>query len=132
MNHWFKYLLILVLAASIPLEGLAAVTMPLCSMPYVAMGSDMAMNSSTMDDGMARNQPCDKHCQECCVSQNSNQSKETSDQKCFVCYLSAIQRPVAPILAAVPDIANKFPPLLNEHYQIFPPALYRPPKSLSA
>jgi hypothetical protein len=132
MKHWIKFLVTFVLAISIPLQVLAAVAMPVCSMSSTAMNANMVMTSAIMDDVMILNQPCDKECRECCVPQSSNQSKGTPGQKCFVCHLSAIQMPVALILVATSTIATKFPPLIDEQYQTFPPGLYRPPKSLSA
>lgn len=132
MKRWVKFIVTAVLAASIPLQGVAAATMPLCSMSAAAMNSAMAMSSSTMDKGMLQNQPCDESCQECCVPQNSNPVKNTPSQKCFVCYLGAIQVPVAFTLTALPEVATRFPPLISEHYQTFLPGLYRPPKSLPA
>jgi hypothetical protein len=132
MKRWIKFLVTLALAFSIPLQVLAAVTMPVCSMSPTEMNNSMVMNSSTMDGAMAMNQPCDKECHECCVSQSNNQSKGTSGQKCFVCHLSAIQMPIALMPGATVMIATKFPPLIDELYQTFPSGLYRPPKSLSA
>jgi hypothetical protein len=132
MKRWIKFLVTLALVISIPLQALAAVTMPVCSMSPTAMNASMVMSSTIMDGAMSMNQPCDKECRECCVPQSSNQSKETSGQKCFVCYLSAIQMPVVLMPAATAAIATKFPPLIDEQYQTFPPGLYHPPKSLSA
>lgn len=133
MKRWVKFLVTLALAFSIPLQVLAAVTMPVCSMSLTAMNTNMVMNSPTMDGAMPINQPCDKEYQECCGSQSNNKSKETSGQECFVCHLSAIQMPIAPpMLGAIAKIVTKFPPLIDEQYQTFPPTFYRPPKSLSA
>src|SRR6266481_738064 len=120
MTRWIKILLTVVLTTSIPLEGLASVIMPMCN-----------MSSAPIDIAMSADQPCDKICHECCVPQSSKQSKETSSQNCFVCHISVTQMPVMLTLTLSPDMPTKFLPLINKHYQTFPPGLYHPPKLLS-
>ena|SRR6267154_4120687 len=129
MTRWIKILLTVVLTTSIPLEGLASVIMPMCNMSSASMNSTMAKNA---DATMSVSQPCDEICQGCCVPQNGKQSKETSSQNCFVCHISMTQMPVVLTLTLSPDMPTKFLPLINKHYQTFPPGLYHPPKLLSA
>jgi hypothetical protein len=131
MKYWIQFIIMLVLAVSLPLEGLAAITMPLCSMSTMPMNETMA-EGTHVDEITVQSQACDQNCQDCCVSQGSHDSAKPTGQKCFICHLSVIQLPVVTSVSAAPVKATKFPDMLHRNYQTFAPSLFRPPKSLSA
>src|SRR3989344_638735 len=127
MKRWIKLIATIALAISIPLQGLAATTMPLCAtqashLASMSMGS--ASTNTAMPDSIGQALP-DKNCQDCCGTQSSN---NCPGEKCFTCHISIVQIPVKDIAAAPPIVAAKYPDLINEHYQTFTPALFRPPK----
>jgi hypothetical protein len=129
VKYWIKFIIMLVLAVSLPLEGLAAITMPLCSMP--TMPNEIMTGSTQVNEITAQPQACDQNCQ-VCVSQGSHDSAKPTSQKCFICHLSVMQVSVVPSVSAAPVKATKFPDMLHRNYQTFAPSLFRPPKSLSA
>lgn len=49
MKRWIKLLVTIALAVSIPLQGLAAVTMPACNMSSDSMKTSMLMSTSDAD-----------------------------------------------------------------------------------
>jgi len=129
MKRWIKLIATIALAVSIPLQGFAAVSMSACNTSKVSMGASMGMNSAhtntALDKSTVQSAACDKNC---CVPTGSN---SCFDQKCSTCHLSVFQLPDTRLLA-MPDLATVYQDLISESYQTFPPALFRPPKLLSA
>lgn len=138
MKRWIKLIVTIVLAVSIPLQGLATVSMPACNMSKVSMGAGMAMKSvginMTIDKSIGMNEAnvkstvCDMNFKNCCAPVSS---KTCSDQKCSTCYLNVFQLPDTGLLSITDKIAMDYQDLISEPYQTFPPAPFHPPKLLS-
>lgn len=133
MKRWIKLLVTLILAVSIPLQGLAAVSMPACNMSKDSMKTSMAMSSShtnvAMNKSVVSSTSCDMNVKNCC---DLSGNKTCSDQKCSICHFGALQLPNTGLLVVPDDLASVYQDLMSEPYQIFHPALFHPPKLLSA
>lgn len=130
MKHWIKLLVVIVLAVSIPLQGLASVSMPVCSnmsMDANALVSSSHTNSMHTVSVMAA--ACDMKVKNCCLPSGG---KTCSDMKCSICHLSVLQLPNTGLLAMPDRLATGYQDLINQPYQNFPPTLFHPPKQLPA
>lgn len=132
MKRWIKLLVTIALAVSIPLQGLAAVTMPACNMSSDSMKTSMVMStghaSVTMSKSVVKSVSCDMKVKNCC---DLSGNKTCSDQKCSTCQLSIFQLPDTGALFVPNSLASVYQDLMSEPYQTFPPALFHPPKLLS-
>ena len=133
MKRWIKLFVTLMLAVSIPLQGLAAVSMPVCNMSKDAMKTSMVMSSShvnvAMTKSVVKSANCDMNMKNCC---DLSGNKTCSDQKCSTCQLSVFQLPITGALLVPDSLASVYQDLISESYQTFPPALFHPPKLVSA
>ena len=133
MKRWIKLLVTLLLAVSIPLQGLAAVSMPVCNMSKDAMKTSMVMTTShtniAINKSVVKSASCDMNMKNCC---DLSSNKTCSDQKCSTCQLSVFQLPNTGVLLVPDSLASVYQDLLSESYQTFPPALFHPPKLVSA
>lgn len=131
MKRWIKLLVTIVLAVSIPLQGLASVSMPACS--NMSMGANASVSSSHTNTAMHKatvvSAACDMKVKNCCLQ---GSSKTCSDQKCSTCHLSVFQLPNTGLLEMPDRLATEYQDLINQPYQNFPPTLFHPPKQLSA
>ena len=132
MKRWIKLLVTIALAVSIPLQGLAAVTMPTCNMPSDSMETSMMMSKSgadiAVDKSVITSASCDMKVKNCC---DLSGNKTCSDQKCSTCHFGAFQLPNTGLLVMPDSLASVYQDLMSEPYQTFPPALFHPPKLLS-
>lgn len=131
MKYWLKLFVTIALAISIPLQGLAGVTMPACNMSKDTMAASMAMHAGHIDVTMSQSDvkaaSCDMMNENCCdVSGN----KTCSDQKCAICHLSILQLSDTGLLTVPEILAAKYLDLITDNYQTFPPGLFHPPKHL--
>lgn len=122
MKHWLKLLVSIALAVSIPLQGVAAVTMPICEdapLPVVSMKIDttVAVMGMSVD------------CHTISTSNCSNESsKDCSNMKCSFCHVSVYQLPEASNIALIEGYSTEYPDLTIPLYQHFSPPLLHPPK----
>jgi len=89
MKHWLKLLVSIALAISIPLQGVAAVTMPICedvSAPALSMKVDNESYASVMSTSVDCHTMSTSNC-----SDESN--KDCSKMKCSFCHVSVYQLP---------------------------------------
>lgn len=123
-----RLITLLAIMICLPLQGLAAVTMPACQ----AHGQKMEMHA---DVGQAQaSDDCDhheiKHSDDCDHHHDqSPQSKKSPCDKCFSCYLSATQA-VSPHLLTVDALGVTVmvaTPLAGMS-DTFPSSLYHPPR----
>lgn len=134
MKRWIKLLVTMVLAVSIPLQGLAAVVMPTCNMSNDSMNMNMNIVTTSVhsdisiDKSVIKSSSCDINVKNCC---DTSGNKTCSDQKCSICHLSVFQLPDTDLLVMADSSSNVYQNLMSEPYQTFPPALYHPPKQLS-
>ena len=132
MKRWIKLLVTIALAVSIPLQGLAAVSMPTCNMSKDSMNMNIVTTSVrseiSMDKSVVKSSSCDMNVKNCC---DSSGNKTCSDQKCSICHLSVFQLPNTGVLAIPDSLVSVYQDLISEPYQTFPPALFHPPKQLS-
>jgi hypothetical protein len=135
MSRWIKLMAILALAAIIPLQGVAAVAMPLCAMPTNSMTGNMQVNAEHGSTGLeVMNDPtaCSTDGEDCCRPLGKSSFHQHTDQHCFMCYLSLLQIPTAFMTITPSYNGVGYPEPVIEPYQTFIPALFRPPKLLSA
>ena len=129
MKRWIKLLVTIALTISIPLQGLAAVSMPTCDMSQESMKTNIMMASSHTNVGMNKlvviSASCDMKVKNCC---DTNGNKTCSDQKCSICHFGAFQLPDSGVLAMPDTLVSEYQDLISEPYQTFPPALFHPPK----
>jgi len=115
-----RLITLLAILVCLPLQGLAAVTMPACQ----AHGQKMEMHA---DVGQAQaSDHCDHH-------DKAPQSKNSPCDKCFYCYLSATQA-VSPHLLTVDALGVTVmvaAPLAGMS-DALPSSLYHPPRSTFA
>ena len=132
MKRWIKLLVTIALAFSIPLQGLAAVTMPACNMSSDSMKTSMLMSTShasvTIGKSVVKSASCDMKVKNCC---DLSGNKTCSDQKCSTCHFGAFQLPNSSLLVMPDSLASVYHDLMSEPYQTFPPALFHPPKLLT-
>lgn len=132
MKRWIKLLVTIALAVSIPLQGLAAVSMPACNMSKDSMKTSMAVSAShanvANDKLVLTATGCDMKIKNCC---DTNGNNTCSDQKCSICHFGAFQLPGTGLLAMPDSLASVYQDLMSEPYQTFPPALFHPPKLVS-
>lgn len=132
MKRWIKLLVTIALAVSIPLQGLAAVTMPTCNMSQDSMKTSILMATSHTNVGMnklvVKSASCDMNMKNCC---DLSGNKTCSDQKCSICHLSVFQLPNTGVLAMPDSLVSEYQNLISEPYQTFPTTLFHPPKLLS-
>ena len=133
MKRWIKLFVTLMLAVSIPLQGLAAVSMPVCNMSKYAMKASTVMSSShtnvAINKSIVKSVSCDLNMKNCC---DLSGNKTCSDQKCSICQLSVYQLPNTGVLLVFDSLASVYQDLISESYQTFSPALFHPPKLVSA
>ena len=133
MKRWIKLFVTLLLVISIPLQGLAAVSMPVCNMSKDAMKTSMVMSSSqinvAMTKSVVKSANCDMNMKNCC---DLSGNKTCSDQKCSTCQLSVFQLAITGTMLVPDSLASDYQDLISETYQTFPPALFHPPKLVSA
>lgn len=133
MKRWIKLLVTIALAVSIPLQGLAALSMPTCNMSKESMKTSMVMSTShtnvAMDKSVVKTTSCDMTIKNCC---DLSGNKTCSDQKCAICHLSILQLPDTGLLKAPEILTTTYLDLINDNYQTFPPGLFHPPKHLSS
>lgn len=133
MKRWIKLFVTLMLAVSIPLQGLAAVSMPVWNMSKVVMKTSMVMGSShtniAINKSVVKSSSCDMNVKKCC---NLSGNKTCSDQKCSTCQLSVFQLPITGTMLVPDSLSSDYQDLISESYQTFPPALFHPPKLVSA
>ena len=133
MKRWIKLFVTLMLAVSIPLQGLAAVSMPICNMSKDSMKASMVMSSShtnvAINKSVVKSASCDMSMKNCC---DLSGNKTCSDQKCSTCQLSVFQLPNTDALFVPDSLVSVYQDLISESYQTFPPALFHPPKLISA
>ena len=133
MKRWIKLFVTLMLAVSIPLQGLAAVSMPVCNMSKDAMKTSMVMSSShtnaAINKSVVNSASCNMNMKNCC---DLSGNKTCSDQKCSTCQMSVFQLPDTGALFVPDSLASVYQDLISESYQTFPPALFHPPKLVSA
>ncbi|MEQ1603174.1 MAG: hypothetical protein ABL885_15570 [Methylophilaceae bacterium] len=132
MKRWIKLLVTIALAVSIPLQGLAAVSMPACIMSTDSMKTSIVMSTSDADFAVDKlvitSASCDMKVKNCCDLSGNN---TCSDQKCSTCHFGAFQLPNSGLLVTPDSLASVYQDLISEPYQTFPPALFHPPKLLS-
>lgn len=132
MKRWIKLLVTLILAISIPLQGLAALSMPACNMSKDSMNTNIVMSASdtniATDKSVVKTTNCDMKIKNCC---DLSGNKTCSDQKCSICHLSIIQLPDSGAFAVPNSLASVYQDLMSEPYQTFSPAPFHPPKLLS-
>ncbi len=132
MKRWIRLLVTLMLAVSIPLQGLAAVSMPACNMSSDSMKTSMMISAShtnvVMDKSGVKTTSCNMKIKNCC---DLSGNKTCSDQKCSNCHLSIFQLPDSSALAVLDSLASVYQDLMSEPYQTFSPAPFHPPKLLS-
>lgn len=132
MKRWIKLIVTVALAVSIPLQGLAAVSMPACNMPSDTMKTSMVMTKSDtnvgMDKSVVTTTSCDMKVKNCC---DLSGNKTCSDQNCSTCHFGALQLPTIGLLVAPNSLTSEYQDLISETYQTFPSALFHPPKLLS-
>ena len=133
MKRWIKLLVTLLLAVSIPLQGLAAVSMPVCNMSKDTMKTSMVMTAShtnfAINKSVVKSASCDMNMKNC---RDLSGNKTCSDQKCSTCQLSVFQLPNTVALFVPDSLVSVYQDLISESYQTFPPALFHPPKLVSA
>lgn len=133
MKRWIKLLVTLLLVVSIPLEGFAAVSMPACNMSKDSMNTSMAVSaihtSIVNDKSVVTATSCDMKIKNCC---DTSGNKTCSVQKCSTCHFGAFQLPNSGLLVIPDSLASVYQDLMSEPYQTFPPALFHPPKLVSA
>ena len=132
MIRWIKLLVTIALTVSIPLQGLAAVSMSTCNMSQEPMKTSIVMATSHTNVGMNKlvveSASCEISMKNCC---DLSGNRTCSDQKCSICHLSVFQLPNAGVLAMPDSLVSEYQDLISEPYQTFPPALFHPPKLLS-
>lgn len=133
MKRWIKLLVTLILAFSIPIQGFAAVSMPACNMSKDSIKTSMVMRTShtsiAMSKSIVKSASCDMNMKNCC---DLSSNKTCSDQKCSTCQLSVFQLPITGALLVPDSLTSDYQDLISESYQTFPPALFHPPKLVSA
>ena len=125
MKHWFKLLVSIALAISIPLQDVAAVTMPICedaTLPGVSMKVGHATNASAVMDMSV-------YCHTKSISNCSDgSSKDCSNMKCSFCHVSVYQLPETNNIALIDGCSTAYPELTIPLYQHFSPPLLHPQK----
>ena len=133
MKHWIKLFVTLILAVSIPIQGFATVSMPACNTSKDDMKTSMVMSIShtnvAINKSVVKSASCDMNMKNCC---DLSSNKTCSDQKCSTCQLSVFQLPITGALLVPDRLASDYQDLISESYQTFPPALFHPPKLVSA
>lgn len=126
MKYWLKLLVSIALAISVPLQGIAAVTMPICDdapLPVVSMKAHTSINNEAMDMSMS----ADCHTKST-SSGLGGSSKDCSNMKCSFCHVSVYQLPEANNIALIDGYSTAYPELPIPLYQHFSPPLLHPPK----
>jgi len=121
-NHFS--LVSIALAISIPLQGVAAVTMPICedvSAPALSMKVDNESYASVMSTSVDCHTMSTSNC-----SDESN--KDCSKMKCSFCHVSVYQLPETNKIALIYGYRTAYPDLTIPLYQHFSPPLLHPPK----
>ena len=138
MNRWIKLLILMLVAVSLPLQGLAAVSMPACNMAKATMHGSTVMPSTDahmrMDETASINGVVDASTSCAMTFKNGStpiSHKTCSDQQCSICYLSVVQLPEAGLLPMPNTLLIEYQDLINMPYQTFPTALFHPPKLIS-
>ncbi|CAG4884963.1 conserved exported protein of unknown function [Georgfuchsia toluolica] len=105
----------------LPLQGLAAVTMPSCQ----AHGQKMEMQATTGE--MADMSHCDHH------HNGKPQPKKAPCDKCFACYLSTAQAIIPFVMSVKASGASPMNDgLTREIPEPVPSSLFHPPRSILA
>ena len=133
MKLWIKLFVTLILAVSIPIQGFAALSMPVCNMSKDSMKPSMVMGNSqanvAMNKSDVKSAKCDMKIKNCCFPSGGN---GCSDQKCSTCQLSVFQLTNLDTLLVPDSSASVYQDLISDSYQTFPQALFHPPKPVSA
>jgi len=122
MKYWIKLLVSIALAISIPLQGVAAITMPICEdAPLPAVSMKVATAAAVMD------MSADCHTKSKSSGLNGS-SKDCTNMKCSFCHVSVYQLPEANNIALIDGYSTAYPELTIPLYQHFSPPLLHPPK----
>lgn len=125
MKYWVKFLVFIALAVSIPLQGIAAATMPVCI--------DSPLQSQTIKvDHVANNAKMSEMTVDCHFQTSSNcideNSKDCSTMNCSLCHVSLFQLPNANNIVFIDNHSTVYSDLTIPLYQHFSPPLLHPPK----
>jgi hypothetical protein len=117
---FIRLLVLFAMLVSLPLNGLAAITMPACD----AHGTAMKMHMDA--EQMAAMPDCDHH-------EPEAPSGKTACDQCFSCHVVSAQA-LVPIILSLPEmaIALKFSAAIAEKPQSVVSSLFRPPISVLA
>lgn len=131
MHHHLTAFIVFLLTLILPLQGVAAVAMPISC--YSSTTADMqkgmeehkAMKETVSLEAHGKNSeycesPCDQH------------KHDGQVQDCYVCHIFTMQAPATLALILVPDTALRYPPVISSPYPTFVSSLFRPPKLLLA
>lgn len=125
MKYWVKFLVFIALAISIPLQGIAAATMPVC------IDSPLSSNTTKVDH-VANNAEVTEISTDChlktsrtCIDENS---KDCSTMNCSFCHVSLFQLPNANNIVFIDSHSTAYSDLTIPLYQHFSPPLLHPPK----
>lgn len=128
MKHWVKLLVIIALAISIPLQGIAAATMSICN--------DSLLPASNINVNHEANHAVMTEMSDNCQTEASSNSVDASSQdcssmKCSFCHINVFQLPNTSSIVNIDSYNSRYPELTIRPYQFFVIPLLHPPKQFS-
>lgn len=125
MKYWVKFLVFMALAISIPLQGIAGATMPVCidtPLPSNSIKLDHVANNAKV---MEMSTDCHLQTSSKCIDENSN---DCSTMNCSLCHVSLFQLPNTNNIVLIDSHSTVYSDLTIPLYQHFLPPLLHPPK----
>ncbi len=126
MKYWVKFLVFIALAISIPLQGIAGATMPVCidtPLPSKSIKLDRVANNAKVTE---ISNDCHLLISSKCIDENS---KDCSTMNCSLCHASFFQLPDANNIFFIDSHSTAYYDLIIPLYQHFSPPLLHPPKT---
>lgn len=125
MKYWVKLLVFIALAISIPLQGVAAATMPICNdsfLPFSNTRVNYEANHAVMTE---MSDDCQTDAGSNCVDMSS---QDCSSMKCSFCHINVFQLPNTSSTVITDSYNTTYPELTIRPYQFFILPLLHPPK----
>lgn len=124
MKYWVKFIVFISLVVSIPLQGIAAATMPICIDSPLPTNSIKAVQLAN-DAKVEMSIDCHLKTSNNCIDENS---KDCSNMKCSFCHVSLFQLRNANNIVFIDSRSTVYSDLTIPLYQHFSPPLLHPPK----
>jgi hypothetical protein len=125
MKYWVKLLVFIALAISIPLQGMAAATMPICNDSFLPVSNTHVNHEANHAVKIEMSNDCQTEASSNCTDVSC---QDCSNMKCSLCHINLFQLPNTSSTVITDSYNTTYPELTIRPYQFFILPLLHPPK----